>query len=152
MTNRSCSFLFIIFLTGCATAPANGPRDIAPAPQMAKDLETELAKVVSPSHCRILGCVNLKRDPNHFICKGEFSLINSSIAQENFRTAANKIISRNIQIDFTADEGFGSQMLAAFLGGVGGGLAAGATKGGAGPSYAGGKSSAAVRFTLPEIK
>ena len=79
-----------------------------------------------------------------------FSLVISSTAQEKFQMAATKIINKKIRIDFTAEEGFGSQMLAAFLGGVGGGLAAGATGAGAGYYYAGVTSSAPVQFTLPE--
>lgn len=151
--NKNIIFsIFIIFLCGCASKPAYNPNDIQTAPQMVNEFGTELAKLISPSHCRVLGCVNLISDENHFICTGEFSLIDASSANEKFQIAANKIINKKLRIDFTAEEGFGSQMLAAFFRGMGGGLAAGATGGGSGHYYAGGSTSSPVQFTLPDKK
>jgi hypothetical protein len=119
MVRISKLLLTFIFLAGCATTPAIDPKDIQPAPQMAQDFQKELGKVISSSHCSVIGCINLISDSNHFICTGEFSMIISSMAEDKFRIAAAKVLHDKMRIDFTAGEGFGSKMLGAFLGGAG---------------------------------
>jgi hypothetical protein len=143
---KSLLFITAFILFACASNPTPPPQALVARPEFANEIAQELKKEVSSSHCQIIGCVAFEKEPNHYICVGEFSFILPNTAAELFRNAIDRARSADALVDFTAEEGFGSKMVGALLGGVAGGLASGAM-GSTHSYYGGAASSSPVQFT-----
>ena len=69
-------------LAACATPEIN--QDDTSVPAMTERLSSELATLVSTTHCEVVACTASRMRPNHFVCTGEYSFIPPSSAQEIF--------------------------------------------------------------------
>ena len=144
---RIIAYLSIAALfVGCATEQTIDPKDVVPEPHLAAQINNELSAIIGSQQCNVIGCISFKSEPLHFACIGEYSFILPGTAEEKFKIAVDKVRAPGTTVDLTADEGVGSQLMAAFFRGVGAGMAAGMT-GGGGANYSGVGSSSPVQFT-----
>jgi len=134
-------------LAGCSSSPMLDENDVAPEPKLADKINAELQKTSSLTQTHVIGCVVIKKDAKHFLCTGEFSYVIPSMATNIFKKAIDKVRTPDMRIDFSADQGLGSQMVAATLGAMGGALASGGATGTDGYFFLIPDSKAAVQFT-----